>query len=142
MPCDPSTSYRLSNVKNPFQIDYVDSVANNSSREVSWSMTSDKSTEYEYSVSVKLSTSENALIFGKIQAEINAGVAKKKSTKYGSQVSGSVAPHTEIDGARGMYVEKVGFTKTVTYSNCHTKTTKGNAGAPYKESWHLDDKRI
>ena len=135
--CEPSTRYKLNNLKNKFNVDWADSVTNKLDVPVQYTLTAQKSTQFKWHVDVKVSTSENVLLFAKLEAEINAGVEKSKTTTYGSQVTTTVKPHKTIFGDRGMFMELAGFTRTITYSNCHQKVLTGKVEAPYRQNWKL-----
>lgn len=135
--CEPTTTYKLNNLKNPFKVDWADSVTNKLDVSAKYTLTAEKSTEFKFHVSVKVGTSAEFLLFGKLEAEINAGVERTKKTTYGSTVTTTVKPHKTIYGDRGMFLERAGFTRTITYSNCHQNVVRGTVDAPYRQNWKL-----
>jgi hypothetical protein len=135
--CSASITYKLENLKNPLNVDFRDSAHNGTQDMMDFTLKAEKSTAMKYTVSLKLTTTASAAIFGKIQAEVNGGVERTKTTTYGSTVTGHVRPKKTVFGDRGMYEELVGFTQKQTWPSCDVVVTKGKAKAPYREHWHL-----
>lgn len=137
-PCAHQVVYSLQNLKNPLRVDFSDSFTNKLNSRYHWKLTAQKSTQFKWNVSVKVGTSADVLLFGKLSAEVNAGIERTKSTTYGSEVDGYVEPHKTVNGDRGMFTELSGFKETTTFSNCQQQIVTGKVDAPYRENWNLE----
>ncbi|MGA5298280.1 hypothetical protein ACPCHT_00045 [Nucisporomicrobium flavum] len=135
--CTYKEKMKLQSLKNPMKVDWADSVKNELDVTAEYTLVAEKSTETTWHVSVTLSTAAGNALFGKVEAEINGGIERKKTTRYGSTVKTPVKAHKTIFGDRGMCKELAGFTQTITYTNCHQKVTTGKFDAPYREGWRL-----
>ncbi|WP_430781099.1 hypothetical protein [Actinoplanes sp. G11-F43] len=114
------------------------SVENNTSKAVKYTVKADQSGTTTYGVSVGVEAELKAGIFTNIKGSINGSVQKSMTTSYGSQVETEVEPRKTLTVQYGIWRENVAWKSYYMRKNCSiTKEQHGTAWAPYQIRWRL-----
>jgi len=108
------------------------------SRPIGYKFTSHKSGTMGWSASVTLSAEIQVAVFAAVKAEVNAGISKSVTASIGVEVTGTVPPHSTVQGTYGVFYVRVHGQKYWQTRECRKQQVAWiSVTAPYGRGWQV-----